>query len=123
MHANHNIIQHCHFGKQSYILKGTGKAMGRDFIRPPTSDICSQHAYFALCRTIHTGNAVKQRRFSCAIGTNNANDLALLHMHRYILQSIQTAESLCYVLCTQYLTHARHLLSSLFSMLNAVQCI
>jgi hypothetical protein len=70
-------------------LKRSGNAFFADLIRPQAGDILSVQINFAAVRPVDTGDEVKQRGLSRAVGADEGRDLSLFHGNGNIVDGFQ----------------------------------
>ena len=87
--------------EQFDILESARDTVGYHLIRTDAGNILSIHDDLSIGRVIETRNQIEDRRLACPVRPDNREDLTLIHLEGYIIDSTHTAEILGQVFCNQ----------------------
>jgi hypothetical protein len=90
--ADAHIVEHREIGKQRYVLEGAADADLGDPVRRPPEDAPAFHQDVAGARLIKPAQAVEQRGLAGAVRSDQAEDLALMHVEGDAVQRDDAAE-------------------------------
>ena len=92
MGADPDIVEHRKIGKQRDVLEGAADADFGDPVRRARQDALAFHQDVAGARLVEPGEAVEERRLAGAVRSDQAEDLALVHVERHAIQRDDAAE-------------------------------
>ena len=90
--ADPNVVQHRKIGKQRDVLEGSADADFGDPVRRTRQDARAFHENVAGARLVEPAQAIEQGGLAGAIGPDQAEDLALMHVEGDAVQRDDTAE-------------------------------
>ena len=92
MGADPDIVEHRQVGKQRDVLEGAADADLGDPVRRARQDALAFHQDVAGARLIEPAEAIEERRLAGAVRSDQAEDLALVHVERHAIQRDDAAE-------------------------------
>jgi hypothetical protein len=90
--ADPDVVEHREVGKQGDVLEGAANADLGDPVRRPVQDAAALHQDVAAGRLVEPRQAVEQRGLAGAVGPDQPEDLALVHVERHAIQRDDAAE-------------------------------
>jgi len=85
MPGDHDILQRREAAKQADVLEGSRDTFGGDAVRAHPGDVLAPIDQPAARRRDQPGDQVKQRRLAGAVWADQAEDFALAHAERDII--------------------------------------
>ena len=93
MLCHQQVLNHRHLAEQAHVLEGTHHAhAGNLLARQPFQVLIAQHDGAAR-RLVETGQTVKHRGFSRAVGANQGDDLFLMQIQIHVVDRQQAAKT------------------------------
>jgi hypothetical protein len=92
MGADPNVVEDREIWKQRDVLEGAPDADFGDPVRPPPQDALAFQQNVARARLVEPAQAVEERGLAGAVRSDQAQDLALMHVERYAIQRNDAAE-------------------------------
>ena len=92
MGADPDVVEHGEIGKQSDVLEGAADPDFGDPVRRPVQDTGAVHQNIAGARLVEAAEAIEQCGLAGAVRSDQAEDLALLHVERNTVQRNDAAE-------------------------------
>jgi hypothetical protein len=92
MSADADVVEHREIGKQCDVLEGAADADFGDPVRRPRQDAHPFHQDVARARLIESREAIEERGLAGAVGPDQTEDLALMHVERHAIQGDDAAE-------------------------------
>ena len=90
--ADPDIVEHREIGKQRDVLEGAADADFGDLVRRAGQDALALEQDIALAGLIEPGEAIEERGLAGAVRSDQAEDLALVHVERHAVQRDDAAE-------------------------------
>ena len=94
MTSDHDVLQCRHLGKQPDVLEGPCNAGPGHLVHRRRLIGLSGQLEFAGVGRIEAGDHVEKCGLACAIGADQAIDLASINLHAHTGQCLQTAKAL-----------------------------
>ena len=92
--ADHRVLDHRHVGERPHDLEGAADARRADLVRTQARDVPAREADRSAVRHHRAGDEVEQRGLAGAVGPDQRDDLALVHLERGFSDRLQPAEAL-----------------------------
>ena len=92
--ADHDVLAHADLGERLGDLEGAHHAGGADPVRRQAGDVLAVEGDAAGIGRLEAGDGGEQRRLAGAVGPDQADDLALPHVERGLVDGLQAAERL-----------------------------
>src|ERR1019366_6541610 len=92
--ADHHVLERRHLGEEADVLKGTGDARLCHFVYRARLVWLAAELEGARVRRVETGENVEEGRLACAVGADQAVDLAFLDRDADVGERLQAAEAL-----------------------------
>ncbi len=92
MPADADVVAHRQAREQRHVLEGASDADLGDLRGLTAENAHAFHQNVALARLIEPAQTIEQRRLACAVRTDQAKDLTLLHLERHAIQRHDAAE-------------------------------
>ena len=92
--ADHDVLAHADLGERLGDLEGAHHAGGADAMRRQAGDVLAVEGDAAGIGRVEAGDGREQRRLARAVGPDQADDLALAHVERGLVDGLQAAERL-----------------------------
>ena len=92
MGADANVVDHRKVGKQRDVLEGAADADFGNLVRRALQDADAVHQDVAGARLVEPGEAVEERGLAGAVGPDQAEDLAVVHVKGHAVQCDDAAE-------------------------------
>ena len=92
MAADAHVVEHRQVAEQREVLEGAADADVGDAVRRPAQDAAALEQDVAGARRVEPAEAVEQRRLAGAVRADQAEDLALPHVERDVVERDDAAE-------------------------------
>ncbi len=92
--AHHHVLENSHLLEEPDALERAADAPRGDHVRAQADHGPAVDEDLAFLRLLHARDAVEQRRLAAAVGADDAEDLASVHVERDVVDSPQAAELL-----------------------------
>jgi len=92
MRADADVVHHRKVRKQRDVLEGAADADLGDPVRRPRQDARALHQDVAGRRLVEPRQAVEERRLAGAVGADQSEDLALVHVEGHTVERNDAAE-------------------------------
>src|SRR5664279_353106 len=92
MGADPDVVEYRKVGKQGDVLEGAADADLGDLVRGPGQDALSLQQDVTFAGLIEPGEAIEQRGLAGAVGPDQAENLALMHVEGHAVQGDDAAE-------------------------------
>ena len=90
--AHQNVLDDAHLGEEAQVLEGAGDAAGDDLLRRFAVDALIQEGDCTVGDLIDAGEHVEHGGLARAVGADQRDDLALIHMEADVVHGAQAAE-------------------------------
>src|SRR5207237_9990976 len=89
--AHLEVLEHRHLREDDAALRHIGEAAAQDEVGPHAGDLLAVEDHTALARAEEADDRLERRRLAGAVGPDNADNLARVHLERDILQDVHLA--------------------------------